>query len=241
MALVQAWGSGTVGSTGLFNTTSNTVTLNTGQTFNGSNAVIILEERFGGAVTEYITGITVAGTACSPLAQGGDLVTEYQAAKANIWWCAANAGVSDAVVITWSAAAGQKAGFISVLEWSGVTGLDTGCENYSLASLVNPTCSTLASTTTTNTLLVSVFGNGDAGTPTISGPTDGGTWTVIGKISSGATYDCGGTAYFVDTSAAATKTGTWGSTGGSVTTATCIAAFKLATAGSKTLMMLGVG
>lgn len=219
MPLVQVWGDGST--TGLFNSSATPKTFNTGVNFAGSNGVIILTEWFAGTTTEELTGVTVAGTSCTKLAEanvGG-------AAKSALWWCATNAGGSDAVVLTYGGGAGSKAGFVSVLEWSGITGLDTGCENsndQTSPTHTAPTVSTAISTTTNNTLLAAVSGNNASGACTYTTPTG---WTQIGEIEDGTTYDAGHTCYKVDTSAAV-ETATW-TTSATVSSYNCIAAFKL--------------
>jgi len=220
MALVQWYGHGDTDSTGLFNTTASSATFNTGQTFSSANAVIVLSEFFAGVNTDNIVSLTVSGTSCTKLAEAD----AAGAAKASIWWCATNAGDSDAVVATFAGAVGQKAGLLSVLEWSNITGLDTGCENSGeQAASTAPTISTAIPTTTSSELLVSVSGSSETGSTTYVEPS---SWTLVGKIQNGATYDVGGTAYLQDDAAAATKTATWTQTN-STTSSNCIAAFKL--------------
>lgn len=220
MSLVQAYGHGASDSTGQFNTTAISTTINTGQNFAGSNAVVVMVQYFGG-LSEDVSSVTVAGTTCSRVISADETASNFS----YIYWCATNAGGSDAVVITWTGAAGQKAGHASILEWSGVSGLDTGCENFAdqTASL-NPTVSTAIATTTTNTLLVAVSGSLATGADTYTAPSGG--WTEIGKIESGAVYDAGETAYLVDTGSAGTKTATW-TQGANIDSRNCIAAFIL--------------
>jgi hypothetical protein len=126
------------------------------------------------------------------------------------------------VVVSFST--GGHDGFVSVLEWSGVTGRDTGCENVSNTGTANPTVSTAISTTTNNSLLVAVSASKSAGTDTYTQP---GGWTALGDEANGATNNAGASAYLVDTSAAAVKTATWSKTDGAAGSRNCIAAWKL--------------
>ena len=168
-----------------------------------------------------ITGVTIGGTAATLI------VRKPSADNANFaeTWRATNvAGGTRDVVVTLTGGAGQYL-TCGGDEWDNVQstpddGNGTGGPTTSSA----PSATTSSSTTVTPTLLRGVFTD-YAGTSWTSA-TPPSAWTEAWEETDGTSHEAGSAAYYVDSGATGTKTGTF-ATGSSMSWVCAISAYKL--------------
>lgn len=190
------------------------------------NTCFIDISHYSSTAGSNITGVTIGGTAATLV------VRKASADNANFaetWRASSVTGGTRDVVVTLTGTTGQYL-TCGADEWDNVQaspddGNGTGGPTTSSA----PSATTSGSTTVTPTLLRGVFTDYAGTSWTSATPPSG--WTEAWEETDGTSHEAGSAAYYVDSGATGTKTGTF-ATGSSMSWVCAISAFKLSSGGS---------